>query len=237
MVTNRWLGLPIFAVVMFLVYWIAMVAVGAPATDWANDGVFGDGWHLLGIGSKAYNETNDEYTAAVQAVDAFLGIEIDPEADGFDAQTLLSDMKSFRPTSNTATVDVEDEETLAINTMTAYYDTLPQGADKRDDVVQMTYVDAVKYLTENGFDAPDPADYGVWVPGIPVLVSNGLESAGAADWLSGLINDGIVAGVGAVLGFVPQMLVLFLMLAFLEACGYMARIAFVLDLSLIHISC
>ena len=228
-VTNRWLGLPIFAVVMFLVYWIAMVAVGAPATDWANDGVFGDGWHLLGIGSKAYNETNDEYTAAVQAVDAFLGTEIDPEADDFDAQTLLSDMKSFQPTSDTATVDVEDEETLAINTMTAYYDALPEGADKRDDVVQMTFVDAVKYLTENGFDAPDPADYGVWVPGIPVLVSNGLESAGAADWLSGLINDGIVAGVGAVLGFVPQMLVLFLMLAFLEACGYMARIAFVLD--------
>ena len=228
-VTNRWLGLPIFAVVMFLVYWIAMVAVGAPATDWANDGVFGDGWHLLGIGSKEYNETNDEYTAAIQAVDAFLGTEIDPEAEDFDAQTLLSDMKSFRPTSDTATVDVEDEETLAINTMTAYYDTLPQGADKRDDVVQMTFVDAVKYLTENGFDAPDPADYGVWVPGIPVLVSNGLESAGAADWLSGLINDGIVAGVGAVLGFVPQMLVLFLMLAFLEACGYMARIAFVLD--------
>jgi len=228
-VTNRWLGLPIFAVVMFLVYWIAMVAVGAPATDWANDGVFGDGWHLLGIGSKEYNETNDEYTAAVQAVDAFLGTEIDPEAEDFDAQTLLSDMKSFQPTSDTATVDVEDEETLAINTMTAYYDTLPEGADKMDDVVQMTFVDAVKYLTENGFDAPDPADYGVWVPGIPVLVSNGLESAGATDWLSGLINDGIVAGVGAVLGFVPQMLVLFLMLAFLEACGYMARIAFVLD--------
>ena len=228
-VTNRWLGLPIFAVVMFLVYWIAMVAVGAPATDWANDGVFGDGWHLLGIGSKEYNTVNDDYTAAIQAVDAFLGTEIDPEADDFDAQTLLSDMKSFQPTSDTATVDVEDEETLAINTKTAYYDTLPEGADKRDDVVQMTFVDAVKYLTENGFDAPDPADYGVWVPGIPVLVSNGLESAGAADWLSGLINDGIVAGVGAVLGFVPQMLVLFLMLAFLEACGYMARIAFVLD--------
>ena len=228
-VTNRWLGLPIFAVVMFLVYWIAMVAVGAPATDWANDGVFGDGWHLLGIGSKEYNTVNDDYTAAIQAVDAFLGTEIDPEAEDFDAQTLLSDMKNFRPTSDTATVDVEDEETLAINTMTAYYDALPKGADKMDDVVQMTFVDAVKYLTENGFDAPDPADYGVWVPGIPVLVSNGLESAGAADWLSGLINDGIVAGVGAVLGFVPQMLVLFLMLAFLEACGYMARIAFVLD--------
>ncbi len=228
-VTNRWLGLPIFAVVMFLVYWIAMVAVGAPATDWANDGVFGDGWHLLGIGSSAYNDTNDEYTAAIQAVDAFLGTEIDAEADDFDASALLAEMKGFQPTDKTATVDVEDEETLAMNTMTAYYDTLPEGADKMKDVVQMTYVDAVDYLSKNGFDAPDPADFGVWVPGIPVLIGNGLEAAGAADWLNGLILDGIVAGVGAVLGFVPQMLVLFLMLAFLEACGYMARIAFVLD--------
>ena len=228
-VTNRWLGLPIFAVVMFLVYWIAMVAVGAPATDWANDGVFGDGWHLLGIGSSAYNDTNDEYTAAIQAVDAFLGTEIDAEADDFDANALLAEMKDFQPAGKTATVDVEDEETLAMNTMTAYYDTLPEGADKMDNVVQMTYVDAVDYLSKNGFDAPDPADFGVWVPGIPVLIGNGLEAAGAADWLNGLILDGIVAGVGAVLGFVPQMLVLFLMLAFLEACGYMARIAFVLD--------
>ena len=228
-VTNRWLGLPIFAVVMFLVYWVAMVAVGAPATDWANDGLFGDGWHLFGIGSKAYNDTNDEYTSAVQAVDAFLGVEIDPEADDFDAQALLDEMKRFQKTSDTATVDVEDEETLAINTMTAYYDALPAGADEMDDVVQMTYVDAVNYLSENGFDAPDPADYGVWVPGVPVLVGDLLEKCNAADWLSGLILDGIVAGVGAVLGFVPQMLVLFLMLAFLEACGYMSRIAFVLD--------
>ncbi len=228
-VTSRWLGLPIFAVVMFLVYWIAMVAVGAPATDWANDGVFGDGWHLLGIGSKEYNEVNDSYTAAIQAVDAFLGTEIDAEADDFDANALLAEMKGFQPAGKTATVDVEDEETLAMNTMTAYYDTLPEGADKMDNVVQMTYVDAVDYLSKNGFDAPDPADFGVWVPGIPVLIGNGLEAAGAADWLNGLILDGIVAGVGAVLGFVPQMLVLFLMLAFLEACGYMARIAFVLD--------
>ena len=228
-VTNRWLGLPIFAVVMFLVYWIAMVAVGAPATDWANDGVFGDGWHLLGIGSSAYNDTNDEYTAAVEAVDAFLGTEIDVEADDFDASALLAEMKDFQPTDKTATVDVEDEETLAMNTKTAYYDTLPEGAEDMEDVVQMTYVDAVSYLSKNGFDAPDPADFGVWVPGIPVLIGNGLEAAGAADWLNGLILDGIVAGVGAVLGFVPQMLVLFLMLAFLEACGYMARIAFVLD--------
>ena len=228
-VTNRWLGLPIFAIVMFLVYWIAMVGVGAPATDWANDGVFGDGWHLFGIGSSAYNDTNDEYTAAVEAVDAFLGTEIDAEADDFDANALLAEMKDFQATGKTATVDVEDEETLAMNTMTAYYDTLPEGADKMDDVVQMTYVDAVDYLSENGFDAPNPADFGVWVPGIPALIGNGLEAAGTSEWLSGLILDGFVAGVGAVLGFVPQMLVLFLMLAFLEACGYMARIAFVLD--------
>ena len=228
-VTNRWLGLPIFAVIMFLVYWVAMVGVGAPATDWANDGVFGDGWHLFGIGSSEYNDTNDEYTAAVQAVSAFLGEDIDVEADDFDADALKEEMDSFTTSSETAEIDVEDEETLAINTMVAYYDTIPEGADKLDNVIQMTYVDAVKYLDENGFDAPDPADYGVWVPGIPVLVSNALESANAADWLSGLINDGIVAGVGAVLGFVPQMFVLFLMLAFLEACGYMARIAFVLD--------
>ena len=228
-VTNRWLGLPIFALVMFLVYWVAMVAVGAPATDWANDGVFGDGWHLLGIGSSTYNDAADEYTAASQAAEAFAGVEIDTEAEDFDADALLAELRGYTKTSDTATVEVEDEETLAINTMTAYYDTLPDGADKMDDVVQMTYVDAVAYFEENGFDEPDPADYGVWVPGVPVLIGNLLEKTNAADWLSGLILDGIVAGVGAVLGFVPQMLVLFLMLAFLEACGYMSRIAFVLD--------
>ena len=228
-VTNRWLGLPIFALVMFLVYWIAMVAVGAPATDWANDGVFGDGWHLLGIGSGAYNDASDEYTASVQAVEAFLGIEIDTEAEDFDADAILAQVNAFTSDSNaTAAVDVEDEETLAINTMTAYYDAIPDGADE-DTTIGVTYVDAAAYLNENGFDEPDPADYGVWVPGIPVLIGDALESSGTADWLSGLILDGIVAGVGAVLGFVPQMLVLFLMLAFLEACGYMARIAFVLD--------
>ena len=226
-VTNRWLGLPIFAVVMFLVYWVAMVGAGAPATDWANDGLFGDGWHLFGIGSAAYGEASDDYTAATEAADAFIGLDMEDES--FDADAALEELKDFQPTEDTATVDVEDEETLAINEMTAYYDALPEGADKMDDVVQMTYVDAVSYFEENGFDEPDPADYGVWVPGIPVLIGDALDAAGTADWLNGLILDGIVAGVGAVLGFVPQMLVLFLMLAFLEACGYMARIAFVLD--------
>ena len=225
-VTNRWLGLPIFAVVMFLVYWVAMVGVGAPATDWANDGLFGDGWHLFGIGTAEYTEVADNYTAAMDAVSGYY--ELDTEAENFDADAALSDMKAVQPDADSATIEVEDEETLAQNEMTVYYDAIPEDADE-ESTVGMTYVDAVSYLEENGFDEPDPADYGVWVPGIPVLIGNGLEAAGTADWLSGLILDGIVAGVGAVLGFVPQMLVLFLMLAFLEACGYMARIAFVLD--------
>ena len=225
-VTNRWLGLPIFAVVMFLVYWVAMVGVGAPATDWANDGLFGDGWHLFGIGTAEYTEVADNYTAAMDAVSGYY--ELDTEAENFDADAALADMKAVQPDADSATIEVEDEETLAQNEMTVYYDAIPEDADE-ESTVGMTYVDAVSYLEENGFDEPDPADYGVWVPGIPVLIGNGLEAAGTADWLSGLILDGIVAGVGAALGFVPQMLVLFLMLAFLEACGYMARIAFVLD--------
>ena len=196
-VTNRWLGLPIFAVVMFLVYWIAMVAVGAPATDWANDGLFGDGWHLFGIGSAAYNKVAEQYGDASAIV------------DGYDAYV----EENGAAPEGEFTYEVEDEETLEITEETA---TLKD------------YEKALATLDEIG-DEPDPADYGVWVPGIPVLIGNALEAAGAAEWLSGLILDGIVAGVGAVLGFVPQMLVLFLLLAFLEACGYMARIAFVLD--------
>ena len=225
-VTNRWLGLPIFAAVMFIVYWVAMVGVGAPATDWANDGLFGDGWHLFGIGSSAYSEAADEYTTASEAISGYY--ELDTEAEDFDADTALAEMKAVTADSESTTIEVEDEETLAINDMTVYYDSIPDDADE-ETTIGMSYVDAVSYFEENGFDEPDPADYGVWVPGVPVLVGNALEAAGAADWLSGLILDGIVAGVGAVLGFVPQMLVLFLMLAFLEACGYMARIAFVLD--------
>jgi len=226
-VTNRWLGLPIFAVVMFLVYYIAMVTVGSAATDWANDGLFGDGWHLFGIGSGEYEEVSDNYTAASEALQAF-GVEIDPEDEDFDSAAALERMKAVVPEAESATVTVEDEETLKETEMTAYYSAIPEDADK-DTTVAMTYQDAVSYMEENGFDEPDPADYGVWVPGIPVLIENGLDSIGCADWLKGLILDGIVAGVGAVLGFVPQMLVLFLLLAFLEACGYMARIAFVLD--------
>ena len=225
-VTNRWLGLPIFAVIMFLVYYISMVTIGSMATDWANDGLFGDGWHLFGIGTSAYTEQADEFTAASEAVSAFT--DIDVTAEDFDADTALTEMKDFTTTDKTATIEVEDEETLATSEMTVYYDAVPEDADE-ESTVAMSYLDAVSYFEENGFDEPDPADYGVWVPGVPVLIESLLEKTNCAEWLSGLILDGIVAGVGAVLGFVPQMLVLFLLLAFLEACGYMARIAFVLD--------
>lgn len=236
-VTNRWLGLPIFAVIMFLVYYISMVSVGSAATDWANDGVFGDGWHLLGIGTSAYTEESDSYTAASEAIQAFMP-DVDFEAEDFDADATLAEIKAFSTDAETAEIEVEDEETLAMNTMTAYFSAVPENLSKDEEeaTVAMSFTDAVKYFeekytadSENAFTAPDPANYGVWVPGVPVLIGNLLEKAGAADWLSGLINDGIVAGVGAVLGFVPQMLVLFFLLAFLEACGYMARIAFVLD--------
>ena len=196
-VTNRWLGLPIFAAVMFLVYYLAMVTVGASATDWANDGLFGDGWHLFGIGSAAYNEVAEEYGEAAAIVD---GYEVYVEENG-------------EPADGKFTYEIEDEETLAVSEETATLE---------------DYEAAKATLQEIG-EEPDPADYGIWVPGVPVLIESALDKGNCAEWLRGLILDGIVAGVGAVLGFVPQMLVLFLLLAALEDCGYMARIAFILD--------
>ena len=220
-VTNRWLGLPIFALVMFLVYYIAMVTVGASATDWANDGLFGDGYHLLGIGTSAYEEATDEYgdtNEIIAALAAEYGDEtteaaLNSESEDYDeaaAAEAIDTLRAAVPAGSSIDYEVEDEETLAVSTETASYKDIEHALDA--------------YGTE-----PDPADYGVWVPGVPVLVGNLLDSLNCADWLSGLINDGIIAGVGAVLGFVPQMLVLFFLLAILEACGYMSRIAFVLD--------
>ena len=186
-VTNRWLALPIFAVVMWLVYYVSVTTVGGWATDWANDGVFGDGWHLFGIGTSSYEDAAADFSRADQIVAAV-------DEDG-----------------NVTSVDIVDDEDKVIETVKI-----------SDSVV----ADAEK-VVEAG--EPDPAEYGVWVPGVPVIIESGLDAIGCAGWLKGLILDGIVAGVGAVLGFVPQMLVLFIFLAFLEACGYMARIAFIMD--------
>ena len=186
-VTNRWLALPIFAVVMWLVYYVSVTTVGGWATDWANDGVFGDGWHLFGIGTSSYEDAAADFSRADQIVAAV-------DEDG-----------------NVTSVDIVDDEDKVIETVKI-----------SDSVV----ADAEK-VVEAG--EPDPAEYGVWVPGVPVIIESGLDAIGCAGWLKGLILDGIVAGVGAVLGFVPQMLVLFIFLAFLEACGYMARVAFIMD--------
>ncbi len=229
-VTNRWLGLPIFAVVMFLVYYISMVTVGTAATDWANDGLFGDGWHLFGIGTSAYEDAVEEYGDTDQILDAFISEygddeiaeAVDIEAEDYDeaaAKTALEQLAAATPADANVTYETEDEETLEV---TEHPDT--KKADLEGAI--SAYLNT-EY--KEAYGAPDTSAYDIWVPGIPVLVGDGLEKAGAADWLAGLINDGIVAGVGAVLGFVPQMLVLFLLLAFLEACGYMSRIAFVLD--------
>ena len=229
-VTNRILALPIFAVIMFIVYYVSVTMVGTVATDWANDGVFGDGWHLFGIGSSAYSDVADEYNDALTVANGFVTYEseqgvdtsaveaaMDAESEDYDpeaAKAALTQFAATIPAGTEATYEVEDEETLATEDETA-------------TVSDLTAAMAV--LDQDGYEAPDPANYGVWIPGIPVFVEKALTSIGCADWLSGLILDGIVAGVGAVLGFVPQMLVLFIFLAFLEACGYMARVAFIMD--------
>ena len=229
-VTNRWLGLPIFAVVMFLIYYISMVTVGTAATDWANDGLFGDGWHLFGIGTSQYEQAVEDYGDTDQIIDAFnseygnddIAAALESESEDYDEETAkqsLNELVALTPSNANVTYSVEDEETLEV---TDFPDT--DKAALEDAVSQYLNTD----YKEN-YGAPDASTYGVWVPGIPVLAENGLDAVNAADWLKGLILDGIIAGVGAVLGFVPQMLVLFLLLAIVEACGYMSRIAFVLD--------
>ena len=229
-VTNRILALPIFFVVMWLVYYIAMSTVGAAATDWTNDNLFGDGFHLFGIGSKAYGEVSEEYGDAQTVIDGFVsyaeeqGMNVEAIADALDTESgefdgdaaaaALDNLVGMFDASAEATYLVEDEETLATEEVSSSYDEL---------------VDAVAVAKSYDCEEPDPAEYGVFVPSIPDAISAGLEKINCAEWLQGLIVDGIVAGVGAVLGFVPQMLVLFILLAFLEYCGYMARIAFIMD--------
>ena len=220
-VTNRWLGLPIFLVVMFLVYYISMVTVGQFATDWMNDGVFGDGFHLFAIGTSEYEEHAEAIGVLAGSAEA-AGNEavlkaLDFENEEYSPEAAVKAVNSFAASvkdSDEFTYEVEDEETLEITKETS------KGEDVKN---------AAKVFEKNEGKPDDPAEFGVWIPGIPVVVGNWLEAAKAPEWLSSLILDGIIAGVGAVLGFVPQMLVLFFLLAFLEACGYMARIAFVLD--------
>ena len=229
-VTNRWLGLPIFAVIMFLVYYISMQTVGTAATDWANDGLFGDGWHLFGIGSSQAAEAEETYgdsDAIIEAFNAQYGNDdiaeaIDLESENYSedaAKAALTELVNLTPSDASVTYSVQDEETLEIT----------ETPDTKKSALEKAVSNYLNTDYKEGYGAPDAATYGIWVPGIPKIIENGLNQINCADWLQGLILEGIVAGVGAVLGFVPQMLVLFILLAFLESCGYMARIAFVLD--------
>lgn len=181
-VTNRFLALPIFAAVMFIVYYISVTTVGTWVTDWTNDNLFGDGFFFLNHGAEAYEDAVGDFERASSILEAMEAGE--------------------------STVDITDEDGNAIETV-----------EINDATVEKA----------EAIQEPNPADYGWWVDGIPVIVGNFLEKVYCAEWLSSLILDGIVAGVGAVLGFVPQMLVLFAFLAFLESCGYMARVAFIMD--------
>lgn len=208
-VTNRFAALPIFAVIMFLVYYISVSTVGTVFTDWANDGVFGDGWHLFGIGSGEYVQAQDEFAAEnIFTDDLKATVEKAAEAQVIGANDIIEAVKNGSYGDFEEAYDSYGEELTQ------------QGFDISGMVDPVMETLGEKIIPEN---------YGVWVPGVPVLAEQGLDSVNCADWLKSLILDGIIGGVGAVLGFVPQMMVLFIMLAFLEACGYMSRIAFVMD--------
>ncbi len=218
-VTNRWLALPIFAVVMFLVYYLSVTTVGGFATDWANDGVFGDGWRLFGVGSSAYEEAAETYATDQAEVEAFLTAA---QVKGIDTAAIAETLQADEPDQAIIDAFVGEVSTAGV-TATA------ELTDEEGNVTQTLPVTVAGFQTAVAAVEPDPAEYGLWVPGVPVLLGNFLNAIHVADWLQQLILSGIVAGVGAVLGFVPQMLILFLFLAFLEACGYMARIAFIMD--------
>lgn len=209
-VTNRWLALPIFALIMFVVYYVSVSTVGTYLTDWTNDGLFGDGWHLFGIGNSAFDEAMTGYAAENVWTEEMISAVNAAAEKGVVGAEELSDAIAG------GDFGAFDEA------YGSYADSLAGAGYDISEIYDAA-------LGEDAQGVPEPSEYGVWVPGVPVLVGNLLDAANTPDWLRGLIVDGIVGGVGAVLGFVPQMFVLFIFLAFLEACGYMARIAFVLD--------
>ena len=221
-VTNRILALPIFAAIMFLIYAFVMMPVPMPwgdslgtiVTDWANDGVFGDGWYLFGIGRDDYDSAMDEYAEKNIWTDEFKSeIKTAVDADVLGAEDIYTAIEdgSF--------ADFDEAYGTYADSVIEYY-------EEKD--MEYTFADIYDEATgDEAEDMPENSSYGVWIPGIPALLEPLFENT--PEWLQGLVFDGIIGGVGAVLGFVPQMLLLFLFLAILESCGYMARIAFILD--------
>ena len=209
-VTNRWLALPIFAIIMIIVYYVSVTSVGSLVTDFTNDQLFGeDGWYLFGIGRSDYDAATDKFVE-----ENIFNHKTEMEAE------LQKAVDEHIKGSEEILAAVQDED----------FDAFEEAMGSYSVALESEGIDISEYYNDDIMEnAPDKADYGVYIPGITTLVSNGLEAINCVDWLSALIVDGIVGGVGAVLGFVPQMLVLFIFLAFLEYCGYMARIAFIMD--------
>ena len=248
-VTNRFLGLPIFIVIMFFVYWLAVSVGGGVVTDWANDGISGDGW--LYTGGEAFDEATAEYEDAQAQITAYVeNILGEDEVSGLpsdDAQEVLDALALAEPEAPEdatdadamaeykdavaeyddaqATIAAFDEEAQANHAVATME---VEGDDGEVEEQAITFAD---YQAALEVEEPDPSDgsWGLWIPGLGAIIGNALEAADVAPWLQSLVMDGIVAGVGAVIGFIPQMVILFLLLGFLELCGYMSRVAFIMD--------
>ena len=248
-VTNRFLGLPIFIVIMFFVYWLAVSVGGGVVTDWANDGISGDGW--LYTGGEAFDEATAEYEDAQAQITAYVeNILGEDEVSGLpsdDAQEVLDALALAEPEAPEDATDVDamaeyedavaeyddaqatiaafDEEAQAKHAVATME---VEGDDGEVEEQAITFAD---YQAALEVEEPDPSDgsWGLWIPGLGAIIGNALEAADVAPWLQSLVMDGIVAGVGAVIGFIPQMVILFLLLGFLELCGYMSRVAFIMD--------
>ena len=248
-VTNRFLGLPIFIVIMFFVYWLAVSVGGGVVTDWANDGISGDGW--LYTGGEAFDEATAEYEDAQAQITAYVeNILGEDEVSGLpsdDSQEVLDALALAEPEAPEdatdadamaeykdavaeyddaqATIAAFDEEAQAKHAVATME---VEGDDGEVEEQAITFAD---YQAALEVEEPDPSDgsWGLWIPGLGAIIGNALEAADVAPWLQSLVMDGIVAGVGAVIGFIPQMVILFLLLGFLELCGYMSRVAFIMD--------
>ncbi len=248
-VTNRFLGLPIFIVIMFFVYWLAVSVGGGVVTDWANDGISGDGW--LYTGGKAFDEATAEYEDAQAQITAYVenilgedevsGLPSDDSQEVLDALALAEPEAPEDATDADAMAEYEDaiaEYDDAQATIVAFDEEAQakhavatmevEGDDGEVEEQSVTFAD---YQAALEVEEPDPSDgsWGLWIPGLGAIIGNALEAADVAPWLQSLVMDGIVAGVGAVIGFIPQMVILFLLLGFLELCGYMSRVAFIMD--------
>ena len=233
-VTNRILGLPIFVVVMFLVYYIAISTVGTAGTDWVNDNLFSDGFFVNGASAEQYDADTEAWSDNHYAdqIAGFISAATDDGIIDEDEATEVSDaVAAYQEDSEDAdalaTID-EFEAKAAGLTATDVVITDEDGNDT-DEVIDSVSATDFQAALEGSLEEPDAADYDGFVPSIPTAVSDALDNAGASDAVKSLVVDGVIGGVGSVLGFIPQMFVLFVLLCFLEDCGYMSRVAFVMD--------